>query len=325
MNPRLATRIERAGVGGASLRLSREGVAMAFGEVPANGAMCVEGARRVWVDDRRTTMAEADGATGVESARWAGVEDEAGRGRATLAEALRAACLRVPAGRVALALSGGVDSAVLAALLRDRVTLYTLETGMRGYCEAEEAQAVADLLKMPLCRVRVGEGEFLEGLPGAIAGGESPLYNLHPVSRHLLARAVRRDGFDVLVTGDGADEVFRGTEGWDHLPIVGGLMRAAGVVGWAPFLDVGGVERDPDKRALRVFAEELGVPGAMRPKLPRFAPAMDVLRYWDEAKIFKIGRMLGREPSRATDRERVGWTTLRMFVDSFPGLRACAG
>lgn len=301
MNPRLATRIERRGDGRAPLRLSREGVAMAFGEVLADGSTCVEGARRVWV------------------------EHEAGGGGATLAEALRAACSRVPAGRAALALSGGVDSAVLAALLRGRATLYTLETGMHGYCEAEEAQAVADILKMPLRRVRVGEEEFLKELPGAIAGCESPLYNLHPVSRHLLARAVRRDGFDVLITGDGADEVFRGTQGWDYLPIVGGLMRAAGIVGWAPFLDIGVVERDPDKRVLRVFAEELGLPGVMRPKLPRFAPAMDVLRYWDEAKVIEIGREIGREPSPATDRERVGWTTLMMFVDSYPGLRACAG
>ena len=45
--------------------------------------------------------------------------------------------------------------------------------------------------------------------------------------------------FEVLVTGDGADEVFRGAAGADYLPVVGAIVRAAGLVESAPFLDPG--------------------------------------------------------------------------------------
>jgi len=325
MNPRLATQVEWGGQRGASLRglvgaapvqLSREGVRIAFGEAEANGTTCIAGGRWSWVAARD----RSEGERGPCATR---------EGLGTLRAALAEACARAPVGRVALALSGGVDSAVLAALLRGRVTVYTLESGLAGYCEVDEAQRLADVLGLALRRVRVDEEAFVLGLPAAIRGCETPLYNLHPVSRHLLARAVRADGFDVLITGDGADEVFGGTNGGDYLPVVGALTRAAGLTAWAPFLDpsVGAsVGRDASKRALRELAIELGVPVevATRAKRPRFAPEMDLRRYWDDARVTELGRRLGLAPSRATDRACVGWTTLALFCEDYPGLERCA-
>lgn len=313
MNPWLTTQVEFAGRRGSSLRevvgaepvrWSVEGVRAAFGEVEANGDTCVAGARWTWC--------------AAPPARGVGLD-----------EALAEACARAPE-RAALALSGGVDSAVLAALLSGRVTAYTLETGLPGYCEAEAAAGLAARLGVPLVRVRVSAEELVEAIPAVIRGCETPLYNLHPVSRYLLARAVRSDGFDCLVTGDGADEVFRGATGADYLPIVGALTRAAGLTVYAPFLDAavrGGVVQDADKRALRDLAEELGVPRsvAWRTKQPRFAPAMDLSRYWDELKIGELGRQIGLAPSQETDRARVGWTTLALFAGDYPGLERCAG
>lgn len=321
MNPRLATTVAWGGQSGGSLRglvgdaaveLDAAGVRMAFGEAPADGTMCVAGARWSW-----DAQAPADGWTGDDAVKLLG-------------EALTHACAYVRTGRVALALSGGVDSAVLAGLLSGQAAVYTLESGLPGYCEAAEAQVVADGLGVALRRVRVSEADYVGSLPAVIRGCETPLYNLHPVSRYLLARAVRADGYDVLITGDGADEVFGGTGGADYLPIVGALTRAAGLGAWAPFLDApvaAVVRRDPDKRVLRALARELGVPAevAERAKRPRYAPGMDLSRYWDDAKIKMLGRRLGRVPGRASDREVVGWTTLGLFADDYPGLGRCAG
>jgi asparagine synthase (glutamine-hydrolysing) len=315
MNPRLETRVEwgeRSGpslcalVGAALVRLDPEGVRAAFGEIEPTGATCIAGARRSWPALQRRAS------------------------RTPLPELLTRVCAELPAGRVALALSGGVDSAVLAALLRGRVLAYTLAPALPGYSEASEAQAIADALGVPLRRVPASESDFVAALPAVIRGCESPLYNLHPVSRHLLATAVKADGFDVLITGDGADELFRGTRGADYLPIVGALTRAAGLTAVAPFLDpiVAEVALDPDKRALRSFACELGVPEAIAwaAKVPRFAPPMDLSRHRDTARIAALGRCLGRTPARATDRERVAWTTLSLFAEDFAGLDlSCAG
>jgi hypothetical protein len=134
------------------------------------------------------------------------------------------------------------------------------------------------------------------------------------VSRYLLAQAVRADGFDVLITGDGADEVFGGTTGGDYLPIVGALTRAAGLAAWAPFLDpavVATVARDPGKRALRALAQELGVPAevASRAKRPRFAPAMDLARHWDAVRVRSSGG--ARACAVAGDGSRYAWAGRR--------------
>lgn len=340
MNPRLATQVEWGGARGASLRemvgeaavrFDMDGVRMAFGEAPADGTMCVAGARRSWVAERRDGASAWDAEVGLSGEALAEVRAEAGaEAVGLLGEALARACAEVPAGRVALALSGGVDSAVLAALLGGRAAVYTLESGLPGYCEAAEAQVVADRLGVELRRVRVDAEAFVRALPAAVRAGETPLYNLHPVGRYLLARAVRADGFDILVTGDGADEVFGGTGGGDYLPVVGALTRAAGLVAWAPFLTpavAAVVREDPEKRALRALARELEVPAlvAERAKRPRFAPAMDLRRYWDEVEISALGRALGRTPTREDDRDWVRWTTLALFAADYPGLWRCAG
>lgn len=320
MNPRLASLVQWRGhsgpslrglIGAARVRLDPEGVRAAFGETEPTGATCILGARREWPQ------------------KWPHF------GRSAPARPLRdlltAACAQLPAGPAALALSGGVDSAVLAAILRDRVVAYTLAPELPGYSEASEAQTIADQLGVTLRWVTVREDDYVTALPAAIRECECPLYNLHPVSRHLLARAVRADGFDVLISGDGADEVFRGSDGADYLPIVGSLTRAAGLVACAPFLDptmAPWVAADPDKRALRSLACELGVPEAIawRAKAPRFAPAMDLARHHDPAQIAALARSLGRTPATTTDRERVAWTTLALFAREFPGLDlSCVG
>ena len=119
---------------------------------------------------------------------------------------------------------------------------------------------------MPLRRIRVGAQDYVDALPAAIAACEAPLYNLHPVSRHLLARAVRADGHTTLISGDGADEIFRGDSGADYLPLVGALTRAAGLTALAPFLapPLASVAPDPDKHELRRLARVVEQAGQER-------------------------------------------------------------
>ncbi|WP_170136202.1 asparagine synthase C-terminal domain-containing protein [Nannocystis exedens] len=287
------------------MALDRHGVRAAFGEVAADGATCIDGARLVLPP------------------RLRGIHRRDAPG--PLHALLAGACDRLPRGRVALALSGGVDSAALAALLGARATVYTLAPELPGYSEEAEARAVAGRLGLELRVVRASAADYVQALPLVIAACECPLYNLHPVSRWLLARAVGDDGLDVLVTGDGADEVFRGTSGADYLPIVGALARAAGLVPVAPFLDesvAAHVAEDPHKQALRSLAVALGVPEsiARRPKQPRFAPPIDLSPLWDGPRVAALAQALGREPDLSADRARVGWTTLALLSRRFPGL-----
>jgi len=273
-----------------------------------------DGVRAALGEDSPTTASCLAGIAVVPPPRW-----PLARCDVALEPALRSACAELPPGPMPVALSGGLDSAVLLALLRDRAIAYTLAPALEGYDESGRARTTAEALGVPLRVVRVERDDFLDALPDAVRGAECPLWNLHPVSRLLLARRIAADGFDRVITGDGADDLLRGGDGWDHLPIVGALTREAGLYLCAPFLSVA-LEplagRDPAKRELRALGRSLGLPPQVTdgPKRPMLAPPMDPRRFWDDPLIERLGRQLGRQPSSASDREVVGWTTLALFA-----------
>jgi PP-loop superfamily ATP-utilizing enzyme len=181
------------------------------------------------------------------------------------------------AGEVAVAVSGGIDSWVLAALLKRlgyRVRGWYLESGVEGYCEREQVQRFRDALGIPCEHIRVSGRDFMESAAEFVAVTQTPIYNLHPVSKLLLARGLARNGVTSVVTGDGADQVMRRDWDCDLLPLTLTCFRAAGVRVTAPFLServVSSCTRPYlDKEPLRALAHRLGVPDV--PKHPTLFP-----------------------------------------------------
>jgi asparagine synthetase B (glutamine-hydrolysing) len=173
--------------------------------------------------------------------------------------------------------------------------------------------------------VKVGEEDFRDALPDVIRCIETPLYNLHPVAKLLLARALRADGIELALTGDGADHVFGHDFSADYLPLVQDLCHAGGVELRSPFLDervvAHGLAAPPDseKRALRRLAATLPVPDELvvGPKLTRLAPPIDLAGVVMPQAITELARRLGRAaPATGDDREHVRWTTLALLVDT---------
>jgi asparagine synthetase B (glutamine-hydrolysing) len=131
--------------------------------------------------------------------------------------------------RIALALSGGLDSALVLRLANNAVPVFTLATGLKDYCELNDTVTTAEKLGLQdLNVIRVDADHLISALPEAITACETPLFNLHPISKWLLARELQARGFDAMLTGDGADQVFAGADPRNYLPIVGALARAAG-------------------------------------------------------------------------------------------------
>jgi PP-loop superfamily ATP-utilizing enzyme len=166
---------------------------------------------------------------------------------------------------VAVAVSGGIDSWVLAAILKSLgvvVRGWYLESGVAGYCEREQVDRFAFALDTRVEYLRVSAGDFVEGAADFVAVTGTPIYNLHPVSKLLLARELRRHGVGTIVTGDGADQVMRGENDCDLIPLAQACFDAAGVEMVAPFMSLrlatGCVY--PDKRPVRDLAERLGIP-----------------------------------------------------------------
>ncbi|SAI73823.1 asparagine synthase [Bordetella ansorpii] len=244
---------------------------------------------------------------------------------------LRGAVQRVLASgqRVALALSGGLDSALLLALLKElgqqrEIPAYILATGLPGYCERDAALDIARRLGARVKVVRVTEQDFVRALPRATRCVEEPMFNLHPVAKLLLAEAMAADGIQAALSGDGADQVMRRDVSANYLPLCGALFGAASVRLHAPFIDTAVVQHlislppDPGKQCLRDLGSTLGLPDRLvrGPKRGRLAPAMDLSSVMDRGRILALAGMLDLDaPTLRTDIERMQWTTLALTLD----------
>lgn len=228
--------------------------------------------------------------------------------------------------RIAVALSGGLDSALVVAMLRargrDDIPVFTLASHLPGYCELETTRTTARALGVEdLHVIDTSAGEMISAFPAVIAAAECPLFNLHPVSRWILATKLRREGYEVLITGDGADQVFAGSDPRNYLPIIGALTRAAGMELRSPFLHAAVIASAPaptaDKAALRAVARDVLPSQCLQgPKTATYAPPLDVAALWHPDAITTLARRLGFAlPSPGASAESVLWTSLGLLSD----------
>ncbi|MFG2843035.1 asparagine synthase (glutamine-hydrolyzing) [Kitasatospora sp. NPDC048296] len=141
--------------------------------------------------------------------------DEAAAGRDTLAvlhrEVGRLARADVP---VAVVASGGLDSALVAALAGQHLPdLHTFTLVHPGRWPADERRYAAEVARH--CgavhhEVELDPAALPELLPRTVAHLGQPNADPITASSHALFAAVRAAGFTVALTGDGADELFGG-------------------------------------------------------------------------------------------------------------------
>lgn len=315
----------RALVSEGEARLDPVGVGFAFGEIAETDHTWIEGIRRV---PRGHRLSGTPGAWQIEA--MAAPEERRGRGL----ERLLLAALDSVVGRgrrVALALSGGLDSALLLALLASSFrgsmpAVYVLAPRLPGGADYDESSAAVNLarsLELKAIVIEAAEQDFLLGLPACAALAETPLFNAHPVAKHLLFEQLAADEIDVVITGDGADQVFAGAPSEIYLPIVGALAEASGVTLHCPFLDEAVIALaaqsppDPRKTVLREAARGK-LPDALvdAPKVPRLVPAIDLSRFEDIPRFERLAALLGRPLRLDTPRDRTAWTTLSLACEA---------
>ncbi len=111
-------------------------------------------------------------------------------------------------------LSGGLDSAAVAALARPHVSRLRAFTiafdDTPAWNEREAARLTADALDLDHTVLSFDQDQLLDALPAAIAAGGALVINQHASARWLLAREVRAGGVRGLLSGEGADELFFG-------------------------------------------------------------------------------------------------------------------
>ncbi len=115
---------------------------------------------------------------------------------------------------IAFQLSGGLDSSAVVALAAAELgrppLCYTVAFDRPGYDERALAEETARHVGAQLRIVEVSAAAVAERLPEAIAHSEGLAINGHIAAKHLLSERMRADGIGVVLTGEGADEVFAG-------------------------------------------------------------------------------------------------------------------
>lgn len=139
------------------------------------------------------------------------MEEAAEAVRALLVDAVRLQLRAdVPVGAY---LSGGLDSAGIAALARQSTrTLRTFSITFEDpeYDESDYQRRMAEHLGVEHSAVRCRDEDIGNVFPELIWHTETPVLRTAPAPLMLLSQHVHQCGFKVVLTGEGADEVFAG-------------------------------------------------------------------------------------------------------------------
>ncbi len=108
-------------------------------------------------------------------------------------------------------LSGGVDSAIIAALARELQPLSTFSVGYEeeSFSELHEARETACFLETDHHEYVINPAEFLQNLPRLAWHFDEPVADPAAISLFFVARMARKK-VTVVLSGEGADEVFGG-------------------------------------------------------------------------------------------------------------------
>lgn len=112
-------------------------------------------------------------------------------------------------------LSGGIDSSAVvgaAGAISDMPKhCFSIAFGGReSYDEIEIAQRTADFTNSTLHKIEVSQMDILDNLEDAVYFSEGLAINGHLSCKFLLNKAIKKQGFKVALTGEGADEVLAG-------------------------------------------------------------------------------------------------------------------
>jgi asparagine synthase (glutamine-hydrolysing) len=111
-------------------------------------------------------------------------------------------------------LSGGLDSSIITTIIKR----YT-DTPLRSFSltfedaefdESDHQQEMVDFLGTEHTSVRASRADIAAAFPRTVWHAESPMVRTAPTPLMLLSGHVRASGYTVVLTGEGADEVFGG-------------------------------------------------------------------------------------------------------------------
>ncbi|MCB0754987.1 MAG: asparagine synthase (glutamine-hydrolyzing) [Flavobacteriales bacterium] len=132
----------------------------------------------------------------------------------------------VPLGTL---LSSGIDSTLLTALANDinpsKVDAFTIGYAEKSYDESDDAKESADHLGIKWHRYAVSNEEYTDLIIPGIRKNEAPITHPNSLAVHLITKLARENGYKVLLSGEGADELFAGYGRTTDLHLLNGIKN----------------------------------------------------------------------------------------------------
>lgn len=116
----------------------------------------------------------------------------------------------VPVGTIC---SGGIDSSLLTAIAKKyckNLKIFNVSVKGEDFNESRYAKKVANFLKLHLIEEELNQKKFIEYYKKCIALSDLPLIHPNSVGIHLISKRAKTEDISVLLSGEGADELFGG-------------------------------------------------------------------------------------------------------------------
>lgn len=111
-------------------------------------------------------------------------------------------------------LSGGLDSSIITALIsgnfNNNLRTFSISFKDEAFDEAPYQREMVKHLNTDHSQIMISNADISENFPKVIWHCEKPLLRTAPVPMFMLSKLVRENRFKVVLTGEGADEVFGG-------------------------------------------------------------------------------------------------------------------
>lgn len=111
-------------------------------------------------------------------------------------------------------LSGGLDSTITVSMVKkyfnNDLRTFSIEFEDKQFDESEYQQAVVKELGVNHTSFKCTNEDVADAFEKVIYHTEKPILRTAPVPMYLLSKRVREEGYKVVLTGEGADEVFAG-------------------------------------------------------------------------------------------------------------------
>lgn len=151
-----------------------------------------------------------------------GLEDNSGEGQlareleSMVERSVASHCRNHPFGKVGAFLSGGTDSSTVAGLMarmkQGRVKTFSIGFREQPFNELGYAEIAAKKFDAEHYTYQVGPDDCFEALPQMVRFFDEPFGNSSAIATYFCARLAAQNGVNVLLAGDGGDELFGGNE-----------------------------------------------------------------------------------------------------------------